>query len=255
MTTDKTAYFDESYNHAPEPLVYTIAGYISTNTEWKKFQKEWRIVLARENITHFHMVDFQACKPPYGDWSKEKRIKFLKSLHRTIHRRAIRSFATTVNIEDFESLSSEQKEILGNPHVFAAVSCMKMIGFWTARNVMYNPIAYIFEQGSKHDKHLRRLFNEDLREEDRNFFRVGSFDLVDKRIKMPLQAADILAYETTKEVVRRLTPINPRAVRESIRNLGRVESDEWLYCERQALVDSYHAALLRRRAYPNRATA
>ncbi len=247
---DKTAYFDESYSHTPEPLVYTVAGYISTNIEWKKFQKEWRIVLAKENIPYFHMVDFQACKPPYGDWSKEKRVRFLKSLHRTIHRRYRRSFAATVNIEDFESLAPEQKEVLVNPHVFAATICMTMIGWWTAENLLHAPISYILEQGSKHDKQLRRLFQEELRDEDRGFFRVGSFELRDKREKLPLQAADILAYETTKEVVRRVTTENPRSVRESIKNLGRVERDQWLYYDKQALVKSYNSALLRRRAYP-----
>jgi hypothetical protein len=87
--------------------------------------------------------------------------------------------------------------------------------------------------------------DEDLREEDRNFFRIGSFKLADKipapmdtRPATPLQAADILSYETTKEVVRRLTPVNPRAVRESIRNLGRVELDQWLYCEKLSLINS-----------------
>lgn len=258
MIADCTAYFDESYTHAPDPLVYTVAGYVSTEIEWKKFRKEWRRLLARENIEYFHMVDFQACKLPYGDWSKEKRVGFLKSLHATIHRRVMRSFATTVNIDDFESLTPEQKEVLGNPHVFAVVSCMKMIGFWTARNVMYEPIAYVFEQGSKYDKHLQRRFNKELREEDRNFFRIGSIALADKipapmdnRPATPLQAADILAYETTKEVVRRLTPVNPRAVRESIKNLGRIEIDQWLYCEKLSLIASYEDALRRRRAYPD----
>jgi hypothetical protein len=110
-----------------------------------------------------------------------------------------------VNIEDFESLTPQQKEILGNPHIFAAISCMKMIGFWTAENLLNDPIAYVFEQGSKHDNHLKRLFNEELRNEDRKFFRVGSFTLVDKRTvttsnrpAKPLQAADILAIKTRK---------------------------------------------------------
>jgi hypothetical protein len=131
---------------------------------------------------------------------------------------------------------------------------MAMIGWWTAENVMYTPIRYIFEQGSKHDKQLRRCFQEELRDEDRGFCRVGSFELRDKREKLPLQAADILAYETTKEVVRRLTIENPRGMRESIKNLGKVEKDQWIYYDKQALIDSYNSALLRRRAYPDSAS-
>jgi hypothetical protein len=257
MDTRYTTYFDESYSHT-DPRVYTVAGYVSSDVEWKKFRKEWHRQLAKENIEYFHMVDFQACKSPYGDWSKEKRVEFLKSLHRTIHRRVMQSFATTVNMDDFESLTPEHKDTLGNPHVFAAVSCMKMIGFWTAQRVMYDPIAYVFEQGSKYDKQLKKRFNEELHEEDRNFFRIGSFALADKvaepmdnRPATPLQAADILAYETTKEVVRRLTPINPRGVRQSIKSLAKVGLDQWLYCERESLIASHHAALLRRKAYPD----
>jgi hypothetical protein len=215
------------------------------------FKKEWRRLLAKERIDFFHMVDFQACKPPYGDWSKEQRIRFLQSLHEVIHKRTVQSFATTVNIEDFKNLSSEHKEVLGNPHVFAAKNCMKMIGFWTARNIMHDPLSYVFEKGSKHDKDLKKLFDE-VPPKDRQFFRVGQFQLEDKKKVRPLQAADVLAYETTKEVTRRITINNKRAVRASIRNLGRPETDQWLYCDSSALIRSYEDALLRRRAYPQK---
>lgn len=252
MIVDYTAYFDESYTHAPAPLVYTVAGCVSTAFEWMKFQKEWRNQLAQENIEYFHMVEFQACKPPYGDWSKEKRVKFLRSLHQTLHRRVFRSFATTVNLNDYESLTTEQKEVLGNPHVFAAKNCMTAIGYWRAESIMYNPLAYVLEQGFKNDKHLRRVFNEELREEDRNFFRIGSLTLADKKAMMPLQAADIYAYEAMKEIARQLTPDNKRGARESGKNLIRREYDLWRYCERTALVAAYEGALRRRIAYPDK---
>jgi hypothetical protein len=251
MPVSYAVYFDESYTHPPAPRVYTVAGCLSTVFEWRKFQKEWLNQLKKENLSHFHMVDFQACKPPYGEWSREKRIKFLQSLHQTIHRRVYRSFVTTVNLDDFESLSSEQQEVLGNPHVFAARSCMKLIGWWTAMNVMYNPLAYTFEQGSKHDKHLRRIFTEELREEDRSYFRIGSLTLADKRELAPLQAADVFAYEAMKEVARVLTPSNTRAARESGKNLNRRDKDYWIYCEKTSLIQSYEDALLRRAAYPS----
>lgn len=128
---------------------------------------------------------------------------------------------------------------------------MKMIGRWTAMNVMYNPITYVFEQGSKYDKPLRRQFNEELREEDRNYYRIGSLTLGDKREAVPLQAADIFAYEAMKEIERLLAPTNRRAARESGKNLNRRESDYWAYCEKSALVLSYEDALRRRAAYPD----
>src|SRR2546421_3961873 len=110
-------YFDESYSHKPEPRVYTVAGYISTDVEWRKFSKEWRRTLDAEGLGFFHMVDFQACKSPYVAWSKGKRAKFLASLHAIIHKRTLASFATTANLEDFETLTPDQQKALVSPHV------------------------------------------------------------------------------------------------------------------------------------------
>jgi len=54
------AYFDESYSHPPTPLVYTVAGYVSTVQEWKRFQKEWRRELGRAGVDFFHMTTYEA---------------------------------------------------------------------------------------------------------------------------------------------------------------------------------------------------
>lgn len=53
MIGDFGLYFDESYSHAPDPLVYTVGGYVSTTVQWKKFQKEWRRILDAEGIRFF----------------------------------------------------------------------------------------------------------------------------------------------------------------------------------------------------------
>ena len=134
MIAGLTLYFDESYTHPPEPRVYSVAGYLATDIQWRKYRKEWRRILEAEGLDHFHMVDFQACKPPYGSWSKEKRIKFLAALHQVILNRTIMSFATIADVEDFETLTLEQRHELVSPHVFAAKNCMKAVGFWAAEN-------------------------------------------------------------------------------------------------------------------------
>lgn len=251
MIGDLKLYFDESYSHPPDPRAYSVGGYLSTSTQWKRFRKEWRRILESEGISDFHMVDFQACKPPYGSWSKEKRVKFLCSLHDIIHRRTLISFVTTVDLEDFEGLTPEQKQMLINPHVFAAKNCMKAVGFWAAYNIInHQIIAYIFEQ-SPHDKKLKQLFTEGLGEADRWFFRMASLDVADKRVEWPLQAADMLVYEANKEIVRKLNLTNPRPARLSGMNLANnPQRERWFYCEKLAFLEAIDEAALRAKAYP-----
>jgi hypothetical protein len=256
MVGDLSLYFDESYSHSPEPRVYTVGGYLSTDVQWRKFRKEWRKLLDSEGLDYFHMVDFQACKPPYGSWSKDKRAAFLASLHAVIHKRTLMSFATTADVEDFETLTTEQKKTLVSPHVFAAKNCMKMVGFWAAQKIINHPIiAYIFEEGQPHQRQLSRLV-ETLTDEDKWFFRMASVMFAPKKGEngvSPLQAADIVAYESMREIARQITPTNRREARLSGKNLARDrERNQWLYSVRNDFIKSISDAELRAKDYAER---
>ncbi len=253
MLGDFSFYGDESYTHPPEPPVYTVAGYLSTDVQWKKFRKEWRSILEPEGLDHFHMVDFQACKPPYDSWSKGKRADFLASLHAIIHKRTIMSFATNADAEDFKMLTSEEQKALVSPHVFAAKNCMKAVGFWAAENIINHPvIAYIFEEGSPQDKQLNRLV-ESLTDEDKWFFRMASLTFAKKKLLNPLQAADVVAYESTKEVARKVNPFNERRARLSGVNLASDPTrNKWFYCEKYAFLGALKNEALRARDYAAR---
>jgi Protein of unknown function (DUF3800) len=231
MVGNFTLYFDESYNYPPERRVYTVGGYLATDVQWRKFRKEWRRILDAEGLDHFHMVDFHACKPPYGSWSKDKRIEFLASLHAVIHERTLMSFATSADVEDFENLTPEQKNTLISPHVFAAKNCMKAVGFWAAEHIINHPvITYIFEEGQPHERQLNRLFDT-LTDEDKWFFRMTSLKFDKKRSLNPLQAADVVAYESMKEIERKVNPLNKRAARLSGINLASDPTrNVWRYC-------------------------
>jgi hypothetical protein len=248
MIGEYSLYFDESYTHPPAPRVYTIAGYVSADAQWKKFQKEWRRILEAEGIEYFHMVDFQAVKQPYDAWSKDKRARFLASLHAIIHKRTLMSFSTTADMVEFESLTPEQKKILINPHIFAALNCMKAVGFWAAESILNHPMAYTFELGSHYQGQLKTLL-ANLSDEDRFFFRFGSLTFADKKLTRPLQAADMVAYESTKEIARKLDSFNERPARLSGINLGKTKRDQWFYCEKFAFVGTIHDAALRAKAY------
>lgn len=232
-----TLYLDESYSHPPAPLIYTVAGYIATDTEWRKFKKEWRRELDRAGIDFFHMAKYEARKKEYEGWSNEKRVEVLKRLHRTIHRRILTGFAASVVVADYnEVMNPNIRRGYGEPHEFAVISCMKQIRGWGEEKGYREPIAYVLESGSDRQRVVNLSF-QFMDEEQRREYRIGSWAFADKRDLNPLQAADILAYEMTKEMCRRLDESSTRPVRRSTWNLFMGHSDARLiYADREQLL-------------------
>jgi hypothetical protein len=162
----------------------------------------------------------------FGSWGKERKILFLQELHKIIKSTYIRSFSTSILQEDYDALSVEEQFAFGKPHPMAATSCLKYIAEWAERVNLQEPILYIFEKGSKDDKFLTYLFSETLTDEIQAHYRIEKLGFGTKDLS-PLQAADVLAYETRKEAARRyFTPDRP--VRESIKNLHDPARDEWI---------------------------
>lgn len=246
MFHDLAIYFDESYSYPPRPEVYTVAGYVSSKAQWNRFCKEWKRILNAEGLQYFHMVKFNANVKPYAGWSKVRRLRFLHSLHAVIHKRTLMGFATAVSKIDFEALSLDQRRVLRSPHVFAAQNCMKAVGFWACEKQIYRTIDYVFEQGSQHQSQLK-AFIESMSEQDRQFYRIGTYTFGDKKLA-PLQAADIAAYESTREIVRQRTAYNQPPPRRSGINLCRTKNVRWVHCEQEAFIKTLQDAALRARA-------
>ncbi|MFY9619347.1 MAG: DUF3800 domain-containing protein [Pyrinomonadaceae bacterium] len=246
---DYTGYFDESENTFDKtrpnlPRVYAIAGCVGLDSQWIKFQKKWRAILHRDVLSRwrevygdkpifFHMTDFDNPHSKiYGDWSAKKKVTFLKQLHGLMATYSLRRFASCTNMADYDALTVEERYALGNPHNFNAVHCFKLIKVWADKNKIDDRFLYVFETGSSREKELRRITNE-LTDEQRDGYRVKKVAFVDKRELSPLQAADILAFETRKEMCRQLDVNTTRKTRQSIQNLHVPSIDEWAYVGRE----------------------
>jgi hypothetical protein len=227
------AYFDESYNHPTEkepdiPLVYTVGGYLSSAPQWIAFQRAWGKALKKAEIPYFHMADFESRLGVYQDWSNEKRINFLQTLHKIIHKYVLKGFTTSIVMSDYDNLTKRQKdEVFGEPHMCALFSCLKHIYKLCSELDLNEPIAYVFETNKQYDGLIDRAFG-DMPNETRLGYRVGSLSFAQKDC-MPLQASDILTYEVTKELANQLYETRNRPIRLSIKNLAVSRIDEWYY--------------------------
>jgi hypothetical protein len=67
-------YFDESYTHAP--LVYTLAGYISTEKQWRKFQREWDAILKDTGYLSFTWLNLKLERKSMKDGLMRNRYGF-----------------------------------------------------------------------------------------------------------------------------------------------------------------------------------
>src|SRR4051812_16569497 len=167
------AYFDESYNHRTrekpnEPLVGTIACWISTAELWKKFSKRWRKALAEFGIDSFHMKDYEARQRGFQDWDNVERIERLRYLHRIMRDQTIYGCSISINIGDFEKKVLSETEFatyFGRSwYAYGVRGCIKQLAVWCDQSSYSSAgsIRYIFGEYTKQAGELDRLFEEML---------------------------------------------------------------------------------------------
>lgn len=229
-----TAYFDESYSQG-ENAVYTVAGYLSTVEKWEVFRKEWQALLDRDDLPPFSMKKFvNPYDKIYGKWSKSKRKLFNRIQHKLIKECYEQSFATSLIMDAYNAATPAQQMGLGTPHEFTAIHCLKEIKIYADKNGI-NPeeMTYVFEQGTAQDKYLEATILTVLQSPHRSLYVPGKVAF-DTKKNPCLQAADVVAYETRKEMSRRASKAT-RPERQSIINLQDRKRDNWSYFDTEQL--------------------
>src|SRR2546422_412165 len=75
-----TAYFDESGDH--DKPVFSVAGFLSSDKRWRRFDQEWKKELRRRDVETLHMTDFETRHGEFKDktWSNDERTAFIAQL-------------------------------------------------------------------------------------------------------------------------------------------------------------------------------
>lgn len=214
------AYFDESGTHANSPVV-AVAGYVAPVSEWLRFENEWRFFLKEAGVDYFRMSEFENRQGPFANWNKDKRIDVLTKLLKTIQFRIHLGVGAATVIQDFEAVAHKFNPPC-SAYAFSIVQCLNFVGEWADECGHTQPIAYYFENGAGYNSEIdfwrQRILNK---ETTKRRYRFGSLTVIDKRDFPPLQAADILAYESYKEMCNfHLKGETPLPLRKSFELLG-----------------------------------
>jgi hypothetical protein len=189
-----TAYYDES--GSPDDRAVVVAGFVTSDEQWKEFERNWNDTLQQFSISMFHAVDFAHSLDGFAKWKghqwvlalREERQWFLRQLLAHIKLRARFCCSHTVRMQDYRKVNEIYFLDAIQPYALAGRTAVKTVTDWAVRNhIAEAQIRHVFEDGAKHKGVLQKRIIRDKQYEP--IFKK-------KTDAVPLQAADLLAYET-----------------------------------------------------------
>ncbi len=114
------AVFDESGKHADSEVVI-FAGFFSTDEKWTEFGREWKTLLRKNDLTHFHMVDAVQTNGQFRKFRKQKSAlsSLVVSLADLVCQYAMEGTINQVSTSHFNALKQAVKIRYKDPFYYA----------------------------------------------------------------------------------------------------------------------------------------
>lgn len=220
-----SAYFDESGTDEKSPVI-VVAGWLANDKEWIKLSNKWQAVLAKYDLPYFRMSKWQARQGPYKtmtekDWKqlierltaiikKHTSIGIFGAFHRATYDEVLR-----------EIYGKNYKTKFVKPYGVCAMRCMDTLRRWMKSKSLDGPLAYVFEAGARYSGEFFESYKAAQKGSRFKQSYPGGISFYDKRVMLPLQAADILAYEMYRELKNSIEgyPNPRREVLEDLRSV------------------------------------
>jgi hypothetical protein len=234
-----SGYFDDSGTSANERAA-VVAGYLGSVSQWDNFCREWSQFLADYGITEMHRADLETFHgeflEEYG-WNPERRTKCVRDAHRIIKKNTYTALSAAVIKADFDEIIPDDiKKLFGGAYGWAALMCIWQSYGWFYKQKKPSDINWVFEAGTKGRNEFDKIMANIYRRHDlRQQFKIWGWSFNSKKV-LPLQAADVIAYESFKQIDGQIIDKGKRPVRRSAQDLFRPSEVQHLrYQDREGL--------------------
>jgi Protein of unknown function (DUF3800) len=191
------AYFDESER---ESGVFCVAGFIFAKPQVKKFVKEWsRLFDAYPG--GLHMRDLTARTRSFSGISRQEQTRLIVGAVQIITHRVSAGFAVSCNAKEVEALSPLIRGMRGYEHAYPLCCHLSMIavGDFLKKKDISDRVTYVFEAGHPRESEAREFMRRIIEiPELKEGYRHSGDAFLPKEDAIPLQAADMLAWEWAK---------------------------------------------------------
>lgn len=188
------AYFDGSKR---KNGLLCVAGYAFAPAQARKLTKEFISVFGPYG--GFHMVDLVAKRHGYRDVTDTDGNRLIKKAVDIVKRRFSYGVAVSVDTAEFDAQAPRFIRGLGNAYPFLCHMAMTAMASLAKTHNDLGPITYTFEAGHAHEKEAR--FAVKLiagHPESKKTYLHSADAFLYKADAVPLQAADLLAWESAK---------------------------------------------------------
>jgi len=189
------AYFDESCQHDPatgHAIRMTMGGCISTEDKWKRLSSEWKIVLDRFNVSMFHMTDFEADRGVFAGWRDNRptdRVALLNKLLSLMADHIELYLGTFVEVIVLGAKEKMRYQDMVQNTLNTANAVYRVGG---------GRMGIVFARHQSFSEAKAQEYSAILNET--NNPNIGPVMVDDPVSNLPLQAADIFAYELSRHL-------------------------------------------------------
>jgi hypothetical protein len=190
-----TCYFDASGSETDQPCL-AVGGFVALAEQWLQFETEWNAALVRFHLSYFRVSEVNQ-DPRFKNnptLLKDLYIALIQIIRDNVLRQfGCGIFSTTMNL----MTAKEREEWKVSMYGIAGRACAGQVRTWCTQESIPILPELVFERGDFGSESLKPLlvqdgFQEPIFRSKKDFLRDDGFL---ERGAIPLQAADLLAFE------------------------------------------------------------
>lgn len=191
-------YMDESGTHDGSPAV-TVGAYCGFPKNWKDFTREWNV--AKKPIGVFHSTDCAALRGEFKGWTEEQRDKYVANLLPILSRHNLRAVAIGINTKDYSDAIQAHfplEETFGSAYEVCFQVVVDNVIYQMEQSGMNDALAFVHEENDYQREALAAF--EYIKRKRKKHASKMTITFASKDRAVPLQAADVLAFEANKRL-------------------------------------------------------
>ena len=195
------SFVDDSGSHDGSPC-YVLSAFYTIPRHWQKILREWLGMVHRYRVTAFHATDCANGAKEFDGWSNLRRKKMFRNLINILTRHSgLEGCSAAVLIADYKDVVyPEADQLFGGPKLLA----FQLLILEVAKRAG-QPVAFVMDKPSKGWGAVEEIFGRTKSEVKTRIWanHLQSVTPGDIRTFPAIQTADLLAYETYRELAEK----------------------------------------------------